>query len=86
AIHGQDPNWGRISQSVGQTLSGSEGAVHEPVVTVDGVSFDSDAALAVLAREEYDLEVALGRGDGTAAIWVSDLGHAYVTINADYHT
>jgi glutamate N-acetyltransferase/amino-acid N-acetyltransferase len=86
AIHGQDPNWGRISQSVGQALAGSEGAVHEPVVTVDGVPFDSDGAAAVLAREEYDLEVALGRGDGAAAIWVSDLGHAYVTINAEYHT
>ena len=86
AIHGQDPNWGRISQSVGQALAGSEGAVQEPVVTVDGVPFDSDGAAAVLAREEYDLEVALGRGDGAAAIWVSDLGHAYVTINAEYHT
>ncbi len=86
AIHGQDPNWGRISQSVGQALAGSVGPVSEPVVSVDGVSFGSAGALEVLAREEYDLEVALGRGDATAALWVSDLGHAYVTINADYHT
>lgn len=86
AIHGRDPNWGRISQSVGQALAGSPDPVHEPVVSVDGVAFGSEAALAVLEREEYDLEIDLGRGDAGAAIWVSDLGHAYVTINADYHT
>ena len=86
AIHGRDPNWGRISQSVGQALAGRLGAVNEPVVSVDGVSFGSEGALEVLAREEYDLEVALGRGEAHASIWVSDLGHAYVTINAEYHT
>ena len=86
AINGRDPNWGRISQSVGQALAGSIDPVSEPVVSVDGVSFASAEAIEVLAREEYDLEVALGRGDGAAELWVSDLGHAYVTINADYHT
>lgn len=86
AIHGQDPNWGRISQSVGQALAGSTGPVFEPAVSVDGVGFASSEALAVLAREEYDLEVALGRGEAGAEIWVSDLGHAYITINAEYHT
>lgn len=86
AIHGRDPNWGRISQSVGQALAGSTEPVREPIVSVDGVAFGSDAALEVMARQEYDLEVSLRRGDAGAAIWVSDLGHAYVTINADYHT
>ena len=86
AINGQDPNWGRISQSVGQALAASPGPVFEPDVSVDGVAFGSPEALAVLAREEYDLDVALGRGDAGAELWVSDLGHAYVTINADYHT
>jgi glutamate N-acetyltransferase/amino-acid N-acetyltransferase len=86
AIHGRDPNWGRISQSVGQALAGSPGPVLEPTVSVDGVGFASSEAPAVLAREEYDLEVGLGRGDAGAEIWVSDLGHAYITINAEYHT
>ncbi len=86
AINGRDPNWGRVSQSVGQALAGRAGAMHEPVVSVDGVPFSSAGAAAVLAREEYDLEVALGRGDAGASLWVSDLGHSYVTINAEYHT
>ncbi len=86
AINGRDPNWGRVSQAVGQALAGSVGPVAEPVVSVDGVPYAAAEAVEVLAREEYDLEVALDRGEGGAEIWVSDLGHGYVTINAEYHT
>ena len=86
AIFGEDPNWGRVSQVVGMALAGASGPVHEPVVTVDGVPYASAGAPEVLAREEYDLEVALGRGDAGAHVWVSDLGHGYITINAEYHT
>ncbi len=86
AVNGRDPNWGRISQAVGQALAGADGTVNEPAVSVDGVPFGDEDALAVLGRDEYDLEVALGRGDAGTAIWVSDLGHSYITINAEYHT
>jgi glutamate N-acetyltransferase/amino-acid N-acetyltransferase len=86
AIFGRDPNWGRISQSVGQALAGVPGPVHEPEVTVDGIPFADPRAVEVLGLDEYDLEVALGRGDGAAELWASDLGHAYVTLNAEYHT
>ena len=86
AIFGRDPNWGRISQSVGQALAGAPGEVHEPEVTVDGIPFADPRAVEVLGLDEYDLEVALGRGDGAAELWASDLGHAYVTLNAEYHT
>jgi glutamate N-acetyltransferase / amino-acid N-acetyltransferase len=86
AIFGEDPNWGRVSQAVGMALAGAGGTAHEPVVTVDGVPYASAGAVEVLGREEYDLEVALGRGDAGAHVWVSDLGHGYITINAEYHT
>ena len=39
-----------------------------------------------MSRAEYDVEVALGRGIGEYDLWVSDLTHAYVTLNAEYHT
>jgi glutamate N-acetyltransferase/amino-acid N-acetyltransferase len=86
AWFGRDPNWGRVSQAVGQALAGADGPVREPEVTVDGVPFGDPLAVEVLGRDEYDLEVALGRGDGAAELWASDLGHAYVTLNAEYHT
>ena len=60
--------------------------MHEPVVTVDGVPYASAGAAEVLARQEYDLQVALGRGDASAHVWVSDLGHGYITINGDYRS
>jgi glutamate N-acetyltransferase/amino-acid N-acetyltransferase len=40
----------------------------------------------VLAREEYDLWVGLGRGAADAELWACDLTHGYVTVNAEYHT
>jgi glutamate N-acetyltransferase/amino-acid N-acetyltransferase len=40
----------------------------------------------VLARDEYDLGVELGRGAAGAELWACDLGHEYVRINAEYHT
>jgi len=86
AVFGRDPNWGRISQAVGQALAGAAGAVHEPRVRLDGVDLGDPGAAAVMARAEYDLEVDLGRGPGAAELWVSDLTHAYVTLNAEYHT
>lgn len=86
AIFGRDPNWGRISQSVGQALAGAAGEMHEPQVLVDGVPFASQEVHEVLARAEYDLHITLGRGRGADELWVCDLTHAYVTLNAEYHT
>jgi glutamate N-acetyltransferase/amino-acid N-acetyltransferase len=86
AIFGRDPNWGRITQAVGMALAGERAPVAEPEVGVDGVPFGSDAVAEVLERDEYDLEIVLTRGPGRAELWACDLGHEYVTINAEYHT
>lgn len=86
AIFGRDPNWGRISQSVGQSLAGAPGLAAEPEVWLDGVPLDDPGAHAVMARAEFDLVVAIGRGEAEWGLWLSDLTHAYVTLNAEYHT
>ncbi len=86
AIFGRDPNWGRVSQAVGQALAGASGQVHEPRLTFDDAPADSVGVMATLERAEYDLGVALGRGDASAELWVSDLSYAYVELNAEYHT
>ena len=41
---------------------------------------------ASLKRALAEMRVALGRGDAASHVWVSDLGHGYITINAEYHT
>lgn len=86
AVFGQDPNWGRIEQAVGQALAGRGGPSAELAVRLDGVDVTSPEASGVMARPEYDLDVELGRGESTAELFVSDLTHAYVTLNAEYHT
>ncbi|HEX2508003.1 MAG TPA: bifunctional glutamate N-acetyltransferase/amino-acid acetyltransferase ArgJ [Miltoncostaeaceae bacterium] len=86
AIFGRDPNWGRVTQAVGAALVGAPGPVAEPAITVDGVPAASPQAPAVLAREEYDLGIGLGRGEARAELWACDLGHEYVRINAEYRT
>ncbi len=86
AIFGRDPNWGRISQAVGMALARTPGVPPELAVWLDGVPLEDGTAGAVMAEAEYDIEVALGRGIAEYALWVSDLTHAYVSLNADYHT
>jgi len=86
AIFGRDPNWGRISQAVGMALARTPGVPAELAVWLDGIPLTDAAAGPVMHQAEYDIEVALGRGIGEYDLWVSDLTHAYVTLNADYHT
>jgi glutamate N-acetyltransferase/amino-acid N-acetyltransferase len=86
AAFGRDPNWGRISQAVGQALAGRGGPAIGLEVAFDGVACDDPAVAGVMAREEYDLRVALGRGGGRAEVLASDLTYEYVRINAEYHT
>ncbi len=93
ALHGGDPNWGRIVQAVGSALAG--GPQVAVGVTIEGVrvceagaavAFDEAALAAAVARDEVEYEVSLpGRGFSDE-VFFSDLSHQYVTINAEYTT
>jgi len=94
AIHGADPNWGRIVSAAGYA-----GVAFDPARLVlrlngtllfrDGapVPFDADAVSASLqgAREAL-IEVDLGSGPASIRFHSSDLTADYVRLNADYHT
>jgi glutamate N-acetyltransferase/amino-acid N-acetyltransferase len=93
ALHGGDPNWGRIVQSVGMALPGTAPL---PVdVRIEGVQvcsrgtaipFDEKELAERVARDEVEYEVTLP-GDGhETEVFFSDLSHEYVTINAEYTT
>jgi glutamate N-acetyltransferase/amino-acid N-acetyltransferase len=86
AVFGRDPNWGRIFQAVGQALARTPGVPADLDVRFDGVPLGDPAVAEVMTREEYDVEVSLGRGVAGFTLWASDLTHAYVTLNAEYHT
>jgi glutamate N-acetyltransferase/amino-acid N-acetyltransferase len=97
ALHGADPNWGRIAQAVGAALPGAaplalDIAIEGIALCRDGAAVPYDAAAldAAAAGAEIEYEVGLPVLDPTrpaeAEVFFSDLGHGYVTINAEYTT
>ena len=94
AVHGGDPNWGRLVAVAGR--SGSDFLLDRAVVRIgsielfrDGVPYDERAADAAryLRGAEIDLEVDLGTGGtGRSRMWTCDLTAEYVRINAEYRT
>ncbi|HEX9982689.1 MAG TPA: bifunctional glutamate N-acetyltransferase/amino-acid acetyltransferase ArgJ [Thermoanaerobaculia bacterium] len=93
ALHGGDPNWGRILAAVGR--SGARFSVKRVSLTAGSIPLVRDGqpvpyrekdAAKVFARERVPLKVDLGNGTGRAVILSSDLGHDYVSLNADYRS
>lgn len=93
ALHGADPNWGRIASSAG--AAGVDFRQEdlriwfEDMLVADGgtaAEFDPAAARGILERGEYSIRVAVGDGPGAARVWTCDLSKDYITINAEYHT
>ena len=99
AFYGEDPNWGRIVQSIGQTLAraGDSGPLtadidYGPVRVLSRGApavLDEEGARVlreVMAQPEIALSVDVRRGSGDATLFFSDLTHQYVTFNAEYTT
>jgi glutamate N-acetyltransferase/amino-acid N-acetyltransferase len=93
ALYGGDPNWGRIAQAVGMAMPGM--APLELDIVIEGVQVcsrgayvphDAPALKAAVARDEVQYEIGLPGEGAEAELYFSDLGHEYVTINADYTT
>jgi len=93
AIHGGDPNWGRIVCALG--YSGADLALDRLRLEVGGLPvFAQGAGVEVDLREvrkafeKQEIEVAavLGLGPGEAEAWGCDLSEEYVRINAEYTT
>ena len=93
AVHGGDPNWGRIVCALG--YSGAELALDKLHLTVGGLvvfergsGVDVDLAAVRHAFEQPEIEIVatLGLANGRAEAWGCDLSEEYVRINADYTT
>ena len=96
ALYGGDPNWGRIIQAVGHALGGRGTVAPVPVdISIEGVQVcargavvphDAAALARSVAREEVEYEIGLPGEGAEPEVYFSDLGHEYVTINAEYTT
>jgi glutamate N-acetyltransferase/amino-acid N-acetyltransferase len=94
AIHGGDPNWGRLVAVAGR--SGSDFVLDRAAVRIGGVDLfsggmphDERAAQAAEYLKGTDLTVSVDMGTGgtgTFQMWTCDLSAEYVRINAEYRT
>jgi glutamate N-acetyltransferase/amino-acid N-acetyltransferase len=93
AIHGGDPNWGRLICAAGRAgvaFDASKAAVTigSIVLFSDGQPHDERAPQAAEYLKGRDLEIGvdLGSGSASSTVWTCDLSAEYVRINADYRT
>jgi glutamate N-acetyltransferase / amino-acid N-acetyltransferase len=93
AIHGGDPNWGRLiavagRAGVGFDLNGAQVMIGPIVLFKDGRPYDDAApeAASYLKNTDIVITVGLGVGSASSTVWTCDLSAEYVRINAEYRT
>jgi glutamate N-acetyltransferase/amino-acid N-acetyltransferase len=93
AIHGGDPNWGRLICAAGRAgvaFDASRAAVTMGTLVLfkDGQPHDelAPAAAEYLKGADLSIGVDLGSGAASSTVWTCDLSAEYVRINADYRT
>jgi glutamate N-acetyltransferase/amino-acid N-acetyltransferase len=93
AIHGGDPNWGRLIAVAGRAgvafdLSRAVVRIGSIVLFEQGRPFDDRAPEAATYLKGIDIGVSvdLGAGHAASTVWTCDLTAEYVRINADYRS
>ena len=93
AMHGSDPNWGRILMALGQ--SGIEVIESKIDLYLGDINvlkggrplpFSIQRAVQVLKQSEAFINVHLNLGTASATAWGCDLSNEYITINSQYMT
>ena len=102
AIHGRDPNWGRIVAAAGRAGVAFDPAAvalwlgeHQLMAAGQPLAFDRPAASAYMREraagaylkdDTVAIRLQVGKGPGSGMAWGCDLSDQYVRINADYTT
>lgn len=90
AIHGEDPNWGRVLSALGTTTAAFEPDTVD--VAMNGVwvcragGVGEDRSLVDMSSREVTLTIDLQAGESAATVWTNDLTAAYVHENSAYST
>jgi len=93
AVHGEDPNWGRIICAVGSV--GVKVNPQKLSCRLDGITvfrngkpvrFDTKRAEAILHQRQHTITIDLAVGKASDFCYGCDLSAEYVRINAEYHT
>jgi len=94
AIHGSDPNWGRIVSALGRsgvelTESRLDVYLNDICVMTQGhptFPGNEEVRMSLSSSDNVLIRVCLNLGDGKATAWGCDLSEQYVTINSEYTT
>ena len=92
AVHGNDPNWGRVLSAIGAAgivPNLADVSLHiqeEKVYHGKPLEFDAQTLSGKMSNEEVTIKVNLSAGTSSGEAWGCDLSAEYVRINADYHT
>jgi len=90
AIHGQDPNWGRVLSAMGTTSARFE--PDQVDVGINGIwvcrngGIGDDRNLIDMSGREVTIDVQLRAGTHAATVWTNDLTAEYVHENSAYST
>ncbi len=93
AVHGADPNWGRIIVAAGR--SGAEVAESKIDLDIGDISvvkggrplpYSEQSVIRVFEQSEVPIRLHLNLGTASATAWGCDLSEEYVTINSQYMT
>ncbi|MGW2558971.1 bifunctional glutamate N-acetyltransferase/amino-acid acetyltransferase ArgJ [Streptomyces sp. NPDC001514] len=95
AVHGCDPNWGRVAMAIGKCQDETDIDKDKVTIRFGDVSVyppraDEDAVLEALTEylrgDEVVIGIDLGIADGTFTVYGCDLTEGYVRLNSEYTT
>lgn len=94
AVHGADPNWGRVVMAIGKCQEQTDIDPGRVVIGFGGMetypqspgTAGLDRLAEIMSADHVEIEVELGTGDAEATVYGCDLSAEYVRINADYTT
>ena len=100
AFYGSDANWGRFAAAAGRAgvdfapealalWLGEGESLARPLQLMQAgepINYSEAAATEIVSQASFTLRISVGQGPGSARVWTCDLGHEYVSINAEYRT
>jgi glutamate N-acetyltransferase/amino-acid N-acetyltransferase len=95
ALFASDPNVGRLMMAVGrsgpQEMDAKKVSISlgDLCIVENGAiakSYNEQQVAPLMAKEEIEITITLGRGSAVESVWTSDLSHEYIRINAEQRT
>ena len=94
AVHGADPNWGRVAMAIGKCHEYTDVSEDQVIIRFGSQEVfptplgetDLRTLSDYMKGTDVRIHVSLGTGSASATVWGCDLTDGYVRINADYTT